>query len=382
MDTKLITREYRDVTVVGGGIAGICAAVSAARQGADVLLIEKSINLGGLATSGLISWYEPLCDGKGEQVIGGMAEELLRLATLHGFDNLPTAWGGCGKNKARNERYSTFYSPTFFSLALDEFVTSSGAKILFDTLATYPVMEGSHCKGVIVENANGREFYPSGVVIDATGDASVFHRAGAPTAEGENFMTYIVHEMDTESARTCGEDGNLAAFRRWKNCGSDMAGNGHPEGMKRFHGTTAEEITEYMLAGKSLMLSKYRGTDRNSREILSIPSMPQLRTVRHICSEAAFDTSLGDADIPGQIGTVGDFRYPGKRYRLPFASMWCKPFDNLLAAGRIIGVADADSWEVARVIPVCALTGETAGAAAVRALKAGEPVWNAFGSEV
>lgn len=378
MEIQLITREYRDVIVVGGGIAGVCAAISAARRGADVLLIEKSVNLGGLATSGLISWYEPLCDGKGEQVIGTMAEELLKLAVEFGFDNLPTRWGGCGKNKPKNERYSTFYSPTLFSMALDEFVTESGVKILFDTLATYPVMEGTHCTGVIAENANGREFYPCGAVIDATGDASIFHRAGAPTAEGENFMTYIVHEMDVESARTCGEDGNLAAFRRWKNCGSDLAGNGHPAGMKRFHGTTAEEITEYMLIGKAMMLSRYKDTDKNSREVLSVPSMPQLRTVRHICSENVFDTSIGNADIADPIGTVGDFRYSGKRYKLPYSSMWCKPFDNLLAAGRIIGVADADSWEVARVIPVCALTGETAGAAAWLSLKSGVPVWNAF----
>ena len=54
-----------DVVVVGGGIAGVSAAVSAARQGADVLLLEKQVNLGGLATVGLISWYEPFCDGIG-----------------------------------------------------------------------------------------------------------------------------------------------------------------------------------------------------------------------------------------------------------------------------------------------------------------------------
>ena len=66
-------KEY-DIIVVGGGIAGVSAAVSAAREGAKALLIEKSINLGGLATSGLISAYEPLCDGKSQQMIYGIAE--------------------------------------------------------------------------------------------------------------------------------------------------------------------------------------------------------------------------------------------------------------------------------------------------------------------
>ena len=46
----------------GGGIAGVAAAVAASRGGAKTLLLEKGINLGGLATGGLISWYEPLCD--------------------------------------------------------------------------------------------------------------------------------------------------------------------------------------------------------------------------------------------------------------------------------------------------------------------------------
>ena len=59
--STMIRKKY-DVIVVGGGIAGIAASVSAARDGAKVLLLEKQVNLGGLATSGLISWYEPLCD--------------------------------------------------------------------------------------------------------------------------------------------------------------------------------------------------------------------------------------------------------------------------------------------------------------------------------
>ena len=58
-----------DVIVVGGGIAGVAASVAASRAGAKTLLIEKGVNLGGLATMGLISLYEPLCDGMGNQMI-------------------------------------------------------------------------------------------------------------------------------------------------------------------------------------------------------------------------------------------------------------------------------------------------------------------------
>ena len=148
---KIIEKEEADVLVVGGGIAGISAAVSAARKGAKTLLLEKQVNLGGLATCGLISWYEPLCDGNGNQVMGGIAEELIRLSCRDGFDNLPAKWGGDESCSPRNARYSTFFSPTVFSLALDEFVLESGARIRFDTLSVCPVMEGNLCRGVLTE---------------------------------------------------------------------------------------------------------------------------------------------------------------------------------------------------------------------------------------
>ena len=77
---EIQVKENYDLIVVGGGIAGISASVSASRNGLNVLLIEKQINLGGLATTGLISWYEPLCDGQGNQVVFGIAEELIKLA--------------------------------------------------------------------------------------------------------------------------------------------------------------------------------------------------------------------------------------------------------------------------------------------------------------
>lgn len=359
-------QEYHDVLVVGGGIAGICAAVSAARMGKSVLLLEKGINLGGLATVGLISWYEPLCDGQGDQLIFGMAEELTRLAVSCGFDNLPTCWGGKSGNAPRNQRFSTFYSPCFFSMALDKFVLDSGAELLFDILATYPVMDGTHCLGVITESANGRAFFPAGAVIDATGDASILHRAGVPTETGENYLTYIVHEMDEDSAAKYAVDHDLSRFRRWKNCGSDYAGNGHPDGLRRFCGNTTEDITEFVIRGKQKMLETYKDADKNRREIFMLPGMPQFRTIRHLSGEGAFSTSVPPDKVPDPVGIVGDFRYAGKRYAIPHSALRHPAYDNLFAAGRIINVADADSWEVARVIPVCALTGEAAGTIAAK----------------
>ena len=65
-----------DVLVAGGGVAGIAAALAAARNGARVTLVEKQCLLGGLGTLGLVTIYLPLCDGMGRQVSFGIAEEL------------------------------------------------------------------------------------------------------------------------------------------------------------------------------------------------------------------------------------------------------------------------------------------------------------------
>ena len=63
-----------DVLVCGGGFAGISAALAAARQGKQVILLEKLFLLGGLGTAGLVTIYLPLCDGMGRQVSFGIAE--------------------------------------------------------------------------------------------------------------------------------------------------------------------------------------------------------------------------------------------------------------------------------------------------------------------
>ena len=78
IETKVV-KEY-DVAVCGGGFAGISAALAAARQGKRTVLFEKQYMLGGLGTAGLVTIYLPLCDGNGNQVSFGIAEELLHLS--------------------------------------------------------------------------------------------------------------------------------------------------------------------------------------------------------------------------------------------------------------------------------------------------------------
>lgn len=359
----IVVKGNYDVIVAGGGVAGVAAALAAAREGAETLLIEKGVVLGGLGTIGLISWYEPLCNGHGRKMIGGISEELLRLAIKYGPDDLPEEWRSGQPEQPTKRRYATHYSPTMFAMALDELLIENKVKILLDSLITYPVMEDGRCSGLIVEGKGGREFFGAKVIIDCTGDADVVQRAGVPCAEGENYLTFVAHAAAVEQAGKAVEDKNILRLRKWEFTGSDLSGKGHPQGMKKFNGLTAQEVTEFVLKGRKLLFEKVKEKDRFLYDVMTLPTMAQFRTTRHICGEYELTGKDVFKNFEDSIGAVGDFRKPGDCYEVPYGCLYNSKFDNLLAAGRIVS-AEGDGWEVTRVIPVAALTGQAAGTAA------------------
>ena len=85
-------KKAYDVIVCGGGVAGVAAAVSAANNGLSTLLLEKSNILGGLGTLGLINLFVPMCNGRGKQIIFGLAEKWLRMSATLGWDTIPEEW--------------------------------------------------------------------------------------------------------------------------------------------------------------------------------------------------------------------------------------------------------------------------------------------------
>ena len=89
---KLNVKRHYDVIVAGGGVAGCAAAVTVAKRGKSVLLLEKSNVLGGLATIGLVNFFVPLCNGRGKQIIFGLAEKWLRDSAKYGFDTISEPW--------------------------------------------------------------------------------------------------------------------------------------------------------------------------------------------------------------------------------------------------------------------------------------------------
>lgn len=112
-------KTYYDIAVIGGGVAGVAAAVQAARCGMKTVLVERTALVGGLATGGLINVFLPLCDGNGHQVTFGIAEEMLRKSIVYGPGEIPPNWKK-ERNGMERKRFIAVFSPASFVLALDE----------------------------------------------------------------------------------------------------------------------------------------------------------------------------------------------------------------------------------------------------------------------
>ncbi len=362
-----------DVIVAGGGVAGAAAALSVARRGKSVLLIEKAICLGGLATIGLVNMFVSMCNGRGKQIIKGMADEFLRLSYQHGYDNLPEAWqsGAHEITENTNERLVTRYSAPIFALELTKLLHESGVKLLFDTVVTRPVMDGNICKGLVVENKSGREYYEGKMIIDTTGDADVLYRAGVPTVQGKNYHTFVGEGLTLETCRRAIEHEDVSQLLVYFYGGdSNSFGNTHPDDVEYYLGTNAEDINRYVITNHIEMLEKISGDDRKKRDIHAIPTMCQFRTTRHIDGNYVLKESDKYQHKSDSIGTICDFMKRDDVYEVPYGTLVKDGYDNLITAGRTAAAEDY-AWEVLRVIPPAILTGQAAGEACVIALEDG-----------
>ena len=355
-----------DVLVCGGGFAGISAALAAARQGKQVILLEKQYILGGLGTAGLVTIYLPLCDGVGRQVSFGIAEELFRLSISMGHEGrYPDNWLDSNEPANRTDRDKRFevqYNPQLFAILAEQLLTEHGVEILYGTYAVNVSKEKDRIDAVIVENKSGRQAIKARSIVDATGDCDIAFLAGAPT--------------DTF------KQGNILAAWYYslgqKGYGLNVVGVADiPEDQKtetnqvpllnrrRFTGLDGKEISEMMVLSHVSTLNHVKKGRLKDETLVptTIATIPQLRMTRKLVGEYMLHDTEMHKYFPDSVGMVSDWRKRGPVYEVPFSTLYSRQVKNLIVAGRCTSVTDS-MWDIMRVIPCCAVTGQAAGIAA------------------
>jgi glycine/D-amino acid oxidase-like deaminating enzyme len=152
-----------DVLVLGAGPAGFGAALCAARQGADTILAEQSGEVGGVATSGLMSHWTG-------STKGGLFEELIARSTK---SYVP-----------RDLDYFPLINHEYLKDVMLSMLAEAGAKLRLYTFASGAVKEGNTLRGAVTESKSGREMIRAKVTVDCTGDGDIAARAGAAFEKG------------------------------------------------------------------------------------------------------------------------------------------------------------------------------------------------------
>lgn len=362
--TLEVKHEY-DVIAVGGGIAGVAAALAAKRAGAEkVLLIEKMYGLGGLATLGLVTIYLPICDGMGHQVSFGLAEELLKLSMKDGIEcRDPVHWTSeySVAERAAAERYEVQYNANVYAIQLEQLLRKEGVDILYGTSVCEVNVENSRINALVVENKSGRYALGCKSVVDCSGDADICKFAGEETALYDQKNVLAAWYYDTNDSEY-----NLHMLGYAEVPDSDRQNLKEQLGTKeRFTGIDAEEISHMMELSHAQTLADFlkKGKVTKKHSLSTIASIPQLRMTRRL--KGALELHAADEKVYKEtsIGLISNWRRRGPVYEVPFETLYGNKIKNLITAGRCMSAAE-DIWDIARVIPCCAVTGEAAGIAA------------------
>ena len=352
-----VARAY-EVAVVGGGIAGVAAAVAAARQGAKVCLIEKETALGGLATLGNVVIYLPICDGEGRQVIAGLGEELLLLSIRDGADQVPACWQKDGDvSQRRHHRFRVGFNPAPYMLELEALVVSSGVELWYDTRFCDVVCSGDRIEALLVENKSGRLAIECQTVVDASGDADVCARSGEAT---ESLRTNV------ESGWFYYYDGGKVLLNTLSKAFPEDPRQ-PPQDSAGYAGDDGADVTAQVLATRRMLRQEAqrlrRDADGKGVFPLILPLIPSFRMTRRLKGRIEIEESDDRRYFDDAVGMTGNWRKSGPVYFIPYGALIGVRMANLITAGRCIS-ANGAAWDITRVIPTCAVTGEAAGVAA------------------
>lgn len=408
-----------EVVVVGGGPGGIGAAVAAARNGADTVLIERYGHLGGMSTGGLVTIIPYLSDITGKQQIAGLQQEWIDRLDVREAATYPPKeiWGSNDKKLVEywNDRiffyvcqdrvcYSVVIDAEMSKCVLADMVNESKVKTYLNSWGTRPIMQGDVAKGVIFESKSGRQAVLAEVVIDSTGDGDLlpFTRAKFDDDIDPKLriaalgLCYLVANVDLGKA----EDFKHSQAQRFAELQREVIAQGghgnysksnlkNQDSLVRFHNkyptssqTDVEELTRVEFLGRQAMLithdffKKHIPGFEHSFVVLTAPQLgtrgarrvhgDYMLTAKDMAANDIFDDTI--AIFPDLGWGLPSVKHP--LMYIPYRCLLPRDVENMLIACRAFS-SDALVNNFFNLIPHCVAFGEAAGTAAALAIKDG-----------
>ena len=412
-ESDIPVRYTPDLTVIGAGPGGIAAAVSAARQGIDTLLLDAHTMPGGMSTAARVPIFMPYSDGI-RILCGGFGEEaILRLhdySSSLGFDSAESI------------------DAEHLKLVYEDMLMESGVHVLYESRLAKVQMDGTRIESIIVTAPDGLFAVKSRIFIDGTGNGTVAAWAGAPFEFGApdgDVMPSTLCSLWTGFDWTTyqkgglhnhGEKAMLDLLEQAFNSGELSQRDFHNTGIFRIsqytaaanishefnvNPSSAESITAALITGRK-RLKEYERFYRQyipgfaNAQIIDSGSLLGCREGRRILGDYVLTRKDFDArrDFPDEIGRYNfaadihpshqgrtaieehkkhfheSCMKRGESYGIPYRILLPRNVKNLLTCGRCVS-CDRDVFASIRVIPGCYITGQAAGIASAIALENG-----------
>jgi hypothetical protein len=401
-----------EVVVVGGGPAGIAAAVSAARNGAKTILLERYGHLGGLASGGLVTLIMPMSDGTNTPQIAGICQEVIdRLdavgAVLHPrMEDLGSSkpellefWKNYSFCVIDGKiRLNAFMDPEMLKCVLNDMAEEAGVKLLLHSYFAGAIVEKDVVQGIVFESKSGRQAVVGKVIVDTTGDGDVYASAGAPfdakmSPEDRSSRLALVFRIGninaekfygfrkTNAQAYSGMIKELESLRGFtmflRTPREDVIWvNNNIPGLS---GLSVEDLTWLEVDGRKRMrithdFLKKRMPGFENSFIIDTASQIGVRCCRRLSGEHVVTAQevYSGVVFPDTIMMGPDFRhgfspeYP--HWHVPYRALVPLKVKNMLTAGRCIST-DVVANDVLAPIQYCFATGQAAGTAAAIAVK-------------
>ncbi len=408
--TPVIARA--EVVVLGGGPAGIAAALAAARAGARTALVERYGFLGGTATAAMVTNFCGLYAevyGEPRRVVRGVADELL--AGLDRLGALRPPHSVFGRTKA------IAFDGAAYKCVADRLLAAAGVDLHLHALAAGALCEGGRVRALLVETASGRGAIAGEAFVDCSGDADLSLWAGCALEKGDaagllpySTLLFRLGHVDDERALAEGKAalralaaGPEAERELGFSCRAAYANPQPHRGEWRVNatrparadgsapdGTDHDDLRAAEVEGRrqALALAEFmraRVPGFEASYLLELAPQIGLRETRRVVAryQVTADDVLGCRDFDDAIGANGwpverharagvDWQWlPGRGYhQIPFRCLLPRGVDNLLAAGRCAG-ATSEALASLRVSGPCLAMGQAAGIAAAMSASSG-----------